>query len=60
MQRNANKEENSTGMSIFTMRVKSERKAQNNEKVQVIEGGEKRGTEGEENRLIRNESSLQP
>lgn len=35
------KEEDSTGMSIFAVRVKSERKAHNKKKVQLIEGGKK-------------------
>lgn len=42
MQRKASKEEDSTGMSIFAVRVKSERKAHNKKKGQIIEGGEKR------------------
>lgn len=60
LQRKTSKEEDSTGMSIFAVRVKSERKARNKKKVQLIEGGKKRGIEGEEDRLIRNGSSLQP
>lgn len=48
LQRKTNKEEDSSGMNIFSTRVKSERKAHNKKKVQLIEGGRKRGIEGEE------------
>lgn len=41
LQKKASKEENSTGMSILAMRVKSETKAHNKKKVQLIEEGKK-------------------
>lgn len=39
MQRKGRKEKNSAGMSIFAMRVKSERKTHNKEKVPLTERG---------------------
>lgn len=55
LQRKPARKQKSTGMSIFAMRMKSERKARNRKKVQLIERKRlKRGIEGGEDRLVRN------